>query len=554
MKQLLVCTVGVLISVASGISRAQLDETQERVRDRVEEISSGELQIGDATVAAIHLIPELYQRRNFRLAWTKPKNVEELLRLLRDAEAEGLNPRDYHIEELVRLRDELHTGVASPGTQVDLDILLTDAFVRWGYHVYFGKVNPESLDSDWNLARTFGGQDPVAIIQEAIDAESLEQYAATFVSRKGPLHERLKAVLAQYREIQQQAGWPPLEAGPTLRKGMTDARVPVLRERLRGEGYFSGPDPVSPNGFDEVLEQAVKVFQDRHRLVVDGAVGPKTRRALNVPVEARVDQIRVNLERGRWVFRDVEDYFVVVNIAGFRVYVVRDGEFVWTGRAQVGKPYRKTPVFKSEMKYLVFNPTWTVPPTILSKDVLPAIRRDPGYLSSKNMKVLDRKRQVVDPSEIDWRSATGKRFPYQIRQDPGPTNALGRVKFIFPNPHFVFLHDTPSKSLFERRERTFSSGCIRVDDPFDLAEFLLADESKWNRDHIQKVLDSKRTRTVFLPKPVPTFLLYWTVSVEEEGRVRFLRDVYGRDQRVLAALNAEFSFDLPSDLRKSLGY
>jgi murein L,D-transpeptidase YcbB/YkuD len=327
---------------------------------------------------------------------------------------------------------------------------------------------------------------------------------------------------------------------------MEDPRVVVLRERLEATPSSN------PNLFDREMERAVKSFQGRHKLETDGAVGPETLAALNVSVEDRIDQIRVNLERARWVLRNVTDDFVVVNIAGFRVWLVRNGEPVWTTRAQVGKQYRMTPVFASKMKYLVFNPTWTVPPGILSKDILPKLKSDPGYLETKHLRVIDGQGGTVDPGTIDFSSYTSRTFPYQLRQDPGPWNALGQVKFIFPNPHFVFLHDTPSKSLFERRDRSFSSGCIRTENPLELAELLLDDPERWSRKTIQEVLDGKSSRTVFLKEPMPVLLLYWTVIVSKEGEVLFLRDVYGRDDRILKALGGEFEFDLPPDLRELL--
>jgi murein L,D-transpeptidase YcbB/YkuD len=264
--------------------------------------------------------------------------------------------------------------------------------------------------------------------------------------------------------------------------------------------------------------------------------------ALNVPTAARIEQLRINLERARWVLHEVRGDFVVVDIAGFRVLYIRDGAVVWTARAQVGRPYRKTPVFKSTLTYMVLNPTWTVPPSILAHDVLPAVRRDRSYLQQRQLRVIDRQGHVIDPRQLSWSTYRAGTFPYILRQDPGPTNALGRIKFMFPNPHLVYLHDTPSQALFDRPERTFSSGCIRVERPFELAELLLNDPSQWTQEHLLQAIASNVTRTVFLPTPVPVLLLYWTVDVSQAGLVMFRKDVYGRDQAVLAALNGDFQF------------
>jgi murein L,D-transpeptidase YcbB/YkuD len=276
----------------------------------------------------------------------------------------------------------------------------------------------------------------------------------------------------------------------------------------------------------------------RRGLKPDGAVGNNTIAALNIPDEVIIDQIRVNLERIRWVLHEDLDTFIFVNIPGFRVYYVRDEKVQWSSRAQVGKPYRKTPVFRGEMTYLEFNPTWTIPPTILAKDILPAVKRDPAYLRQRNIRVLTRQGKVVDEKSIKWSNYSGRNFPYILRQEPGPNNALGLVKFIFPNKHAVYLHDTPSKSLFERDARAFSSGCIRIENPFELAKLLLGED--WNDDRIQQVLKSKKTTKVNLSRPIPVILFYLTAFPATNGKLHGRPDIYKRDQAILEDLNAEF--------------
>jgi murein L,D-transpeptidase YcbB/YkuD len=409
-------------------------------------------------------------------------------------------------------------------------------------------VDPSDLDSDWNLSRSVAGNDPVERIGSAIASQdSLAELLADRI-RYLPPYDAMKSWLGRYRESARAGGWPRVPAGPVLKPGMSDTRVPALRRRLEATGELDR-GATDSELFDDTVERAVIEFQQRHRLDNDGVVGQQTLDALNVSVEERIGQIRVNLERVRWIYRDVEDSFVIVNIAGFEVFLIRDGEIVWRSPAQVGKTYRKTPVFKATMKYLVFNPTWTVPPTILAKDVLPKVQRDPGYLRRKNMNVIDGDGRVIDPSTIDWSAVTPRNFGYAFRQEPGPDNALGRVKFIFPNSHFVFLHDTPSKALFDRADRAFSSGCIRVKNPFELAELLLAKPSDWNQERISEVIGSGKTQTVFLPEPMTVMLLYWTVVIDaESGAIQFLKDVYGRDRAVLSALDEEFVFRPPDDL------
>jgi murein L,D-transpeptidase YcbB/YkuD len=235
------------------------------------------------------------------------------------------------------------------------------------------------------------------------------------------------------------------------------------------------------------------------------------------------------------MLQDIPDTAVVVDIAGYEVSLFRDGKRLLRSRAQVGTPYRSTPTFRDRITYIEFNPTWTVPPTILAKDTLPAIKRDPGYLQTKNMQVLTRDGREVDPATVNWQLYPQQGFPYILRQRPGPKNALGRLKVMFPNEHMVYLHDTPSRELFRRSERTFSSGCIRVEEIMELAELLL-DDPAWDQAAIASVIDQQKTRRVSLRESVPIYLVYWTVQVQEDGTVDFKSDPYQRDPAMLQAL------------------
>jgi murein L,D-transpeptidase YcbB/YkuD len=285
---------------------------------------------------------------------------------------------------------------------------------------------------------------------------------------------------------------------------------------------------------------AVRRFQARHGLAPDGAVGPATLAALNVPVATRIEQLRANLERARWIFYEPESEFLVVNIAGFQLYHLRRGDVVWRTRVQVGRPYRQTPIFRAEMTYLVVNPTWTVPPTIYRNDILPSVRRNPAYLASRNIDAFDASGERVDPATVDW---SGRNPPYRLVQRPGPDNALGRVKFMFPNEHSVYLHDTPSRDLFDRDSRAFISGCIRVENPFELVEQLLG--RGWDRARIDEIIASGETTTVQMPEPLPVLLLYWTAEVTPDGIVEFFGDVYERDAALAEALDEPFRIDPP---------
>jgi murein L,D-transpeptidase YcbB/YkuD len=297
--------------------------------------------------------------------------------------------------------------------------------------------------------------------------------------------------------------------------------------------------------YDSETEKAVKQFQKQHNLDMDGVIGQGTLEQMNISVTQRIDQIRANLERIRWVKHNLGDEFVLVNIAGFKVYYIQNNQLVWQSKAQVGKTYRQTPVFRDDIKYLVFNPTWTVPPTILAKDILPKIKQDINYLKTKNMKVINAKGKVIDASIIKWSTMTAKKFPYMIRQEPGKNNALGQVKIMFPNKHLIYLHDTPSKSQFNRVERAFSSGCIRIENPFELVELLLKDSDKWNQTRFDDILATGQLKNVNLPKPVPVLLLYFTAQVDKHGQIIFYKDLYHRDEKIINGLKQPFQLVMP---------
>jgi L,D-transpeptidase YcbB len=308
------------------------------------------------------------------------------------------------------------------------------------------------------------------------------------------------AALARLRAIERQGGWPVVPAGARLELGAADPRVAVLRRRVALDGDLAADDGSSL--FDAVVEAAVRSFQHRHGLNVDGIAGPATLAALNVPVGRRIEQVRVNLERARWIADDVAEELVVVNVAGALVYLVGSGEVQAEARAVVGKPYTRTPTFTAPMRYIELNPTWTVPPGIVG-EILSQVRRNRDYLRQQQIRVFTRGGRELDRNSIDFGQYTGATFPYVFRQDPGPLNPLGRIKFVFPNAYNVYLHDTPARELFQREQRTFSHGCVRLENPLRLAELLLGEPERWNVAMLQQAIDSGSTQTIALRAPLP---------------------------------------------------
>ncbi len=436
--------------------------------------------------------------------------------------------------------------MARPSAEIEAeaDILLSESLLRYGYHRRFGKVKASTLDPDINFRReNFHHQAPTVTIEQAIDSSSLADFIE-MAAPTGPVYRHLQQKLDLYREMAAAGGWAMVPAGPTLRLDDQDTRVIAIRKRLASTGDLpKGASTESPV-FDQGLKTAVRGFQARHTLDDDGIVGKQSIAAMNIPVDIRIDQLRISLERLRWVNQEAVDTLIAVNIAGFRAFFYKDGELAWSTRAMVGKHYRKTPVFRGDIAYLEFNPTWTIPPGILRNDTLPAIKRDPNYLASKNIQVIDRNGKIIDPSTVDWNQYS-KGVPYTLRQKPGPNNSLGTVKFIFPNQHFVFLHDTPHRELFVHAERAFSSGCVRIEDPLKLAELILDDPVKYNRSNLEDIVASKKTQRIHPSPKMPVVIVYLTASVEPCGKVRFYKDIYDRDQKVLDALNGPVIIDPP---------
>jgi len=529
-----------------SLASAQQTDVNEAIRVEVEQLrESGILSIGGVDIAAGNLLAEVYERRNFAPNWTSRDEIGELITVIKNTEKDGLDPADYHLREAEYVYRELGAGnLQSAHEQAALDVMLTDSLFRLGYHLRFGKVNPENLDTNWNFKRELGDEPPAVRMQQAMDAPSLQTFLDELAPR-GPTYKGVRVALADYRELAAAGGWPSVAEGPTLKPGATDERVATIARRLAVTADVADAAPYASSAvYDEALEAGVRKFQARHGLDSDGVIGPATLRAMNVPVETRIEQLRLTLERARWVFDSLADNFIIVNIAGFRAYVVRDANIVWQTQVQVGRSYHQTPVFRDEMKYVVFNPTWTVPYSIATKEMLPRIKKDPSYFDTRDFDIKDRSGALIDPKSIDWSKLSRGNFPYTFVQRPGPRNALGRVKFIFPNEHAVYLHDTPSKALFGRAERAFSHGCVRVQNPFELAEVLLGSDG-WDQDKIKATLDSLETKTVYLPEALPVLLLYWTADIGPNGDVHFYTDVYERDARIAKAMAAPFKAEVP---------
>ncbi|MDH4318722.1 MAG: L,D-transpeptidase family protein [Desulfobulbaceae bacterium] len=495
--------------------------------------------VGKEAVCNSNLLTLFYRDRGYLPAWSTDHGVlpiaGELYEAIRKADLEGLRPEDYHAEKLKDIFSRLSEEQASNRVAVtqlfaDLDLLCTDAFLTYASHLSGGKINPETVDPEWGHQRS--DIDPVNILRQAL-ATGHVSLALNNVAPTQAGYFLLKKELVRYRDIGARGGWPQIVGGGNLKKGVRDSRVIALRRRLSISGELATEAEIDIDLVDDNVSEAISNFQQRHGLEVDGIVGPATLAVLNVSIQQRINQIETNLERYRWLPRSHDRRHLIVNIADYMLEVVEDDEVVMEMRVIVGMNYRRTPQFNGKMTYLVFCPYWYIPYKVAVEDKLPLIRVNPGYLVEHNMQVFDgvgNDAEEVDPSLIDWSQLNGKNFTYNIRQAPGPANALGRVKFMFPNKYNVYLHDTSSRELFNRRVRTFSSGCIRVEKPLQLAEYVLRNDPKWSRENILAAVNAWKEQTVTLPEAIAVSLIYRTAWVDKNNVLQFRNDVYGRDE------------------------
>jgi murein L,D-transpeptidase YcbB/YkuD len=525
--------LGLLLSITSCTSRSvDRGALQKRVAGIV---ATPGTSVAGETLLERDAVVAFYQGRKNQPAWDLGQGAASIRDAIAGIAQDGLTPADYHLARIDSLIAQ-RKGAGGADKDSDLELLLTDAVAAMIDHVRYGRVLPKVLDPRWNVdSRT--GAPPLAeavarVAQASSPADGLEKEKLDHFIYRG-----LKDELARLETVAQSGGWRTIPAGRPIVAGARDARVAVVRARLAATGELQEDKAGAADSsvYDADLAAAVKRFQERHRLDGDGKLDAGTLDAMNVPVEDRIAQVKVNLERSRWVLPGLEGDFLLVNLPAFKAYLIRGNKNVWETRTQIGKEARQTPSFRSDMKFVIFNPTWTVPSTILKEDVLAAAGGPQAALAHKRLKVYDHAGKEVDPASVDWKSADAASFPYTLRQDAGPDNALGRVKFMFPNSYDIYLHDTPSRELFAAERRTFSSGCIRIADPLGLAHVLLSDQG-YDQAKVDETIAAGKTLQVNLTAPLPVLIVYWTVSVGASGEIHYAPDVYDRDAPVLAAL------------------
>ena len=503
---------------------------------------------------------DLYQQRNNQSIWfyaDSPKPIfYEAVRQLNASGVHGLNPSFYGLEELNNIDSLFQRGV-SEEKLVDMEVNMTANYLLYNLHAHNGRLSEQQLSGYWHKDKK-----NVALLKEMVSMKTPEELKiqSESVFPKDRRYAQLTNYLSIYRKIESEGGWPSINIGKTkvIEPGEMHEAIPAVRKRLAiTDPFFNAPSrldqvdlsydlnglEIEPNYYDEVLQASVEQFQARHGLAPDGRLGKETIAALNISATEKVNMIELNLERMRWLPSDYGEHYIEVNIPSFSLKVVEGNQKKLEMKVIVGTEYTSTPVFSDTLKYLVFSPTWTVPFSIKSNEMLPKLREDANHYTKLNYKFYRgwSTDNEVDPSQIDWSEYSASDFPFNVVQQPGGANSLGRVKFIMPNDLSIYLHDTPSDYLFNRFDRAFSHGCIRVEKPELLAEYLLRDQNEWTSEEIKQAMFSDKPKRVHLEKDYHVQITYLTAFVDENGVMNFREDVYGHDDAQSNELSRVFA-------------
>ncbi|ARS34995.1 L,D-transpeptidase family protein [Pontibacter actiniarum] len=498
-----------------------------------------------------------YGDRDYKLAWFRDNELvpeaQRFLGVIDSSSIEGLDPQKYKLvnfNELFKKYEQLDPqDSARLELQQQIDVALTASYFNYASDFYRGRVNPrnESNSVNWNVKKN------KVKLHKALQTILKERESTYPYYEFEALHAgytRLRDKLQEYRELEEKGGWPKVELGKQklLQKGDTAAAVLTVRKRLNLNQRLNTSDK-RLRVFDDKLEQQVKHFQMLHGLKEDGIVGGNTLATMNIPVSDRINQIMINMERWRWipkrmVPKSLDQKYIWVNIPEYKLYVYEDPnddlvaereyKKVKEMRVIVGKTMNSTPIFSDKLEYVVMAPYWNVPNSIVEKEIKPHMLKNPGWLASQNMEVVTKEKnpRTVSPYSINWSGVTASNFSYRVRQKPGPDNSLGMIKFLFPNEYAVYLHDTPADALFSQNDRDFSHGCVRVEKPVDLAQYLLQDMPEWDEQRIRNTMRGGDETWVTLPKRVQVYLVYFTSWVDKDGQIHFREDIYGHDKKL----------------------
>jgi len=497
--------------------------------------SNDTLIINEQKIISSQLIKQMYLNANYKALWRVAQNRKDIIKIFENAYYEGLNPNDYSINYIKQYHKKRNSKIFIKSEDIaKADIIITNALINYINHMVFGKVNPLEINKAWNFdKRTLPDSLAVNLLNK-LKNKNVKDIALE-VRSKLPLYKKLKFWFSIYDEIQK--GYDTITeinyTGTTLKLGDNNAVIAKVKKRLAKNNR--NLNIAYNSNFDESLHTKLKEFQMQNSLVVDGIIGKETIKMLNTTVEDKINILRVNMERCRWLNNNFPNNFIMVNIADFNLYLIKNKKLIYNTKVVVGKKYHKTPSFTEKIKYVVFNPTWFVPNSIATNEILPKVQKQPEYLKRTNISLLFND-TIIDPFNVDFNLYSKDNFPFSFRQKQGVNNALGLVKFIFPNNYNVYLHDTPAKKYFNETNRAFSHGCVRVQNALTLAQHVLNNKN-YTKNKIDNIISTKEITKVFLDKPLQVMIMYWTCYDKyKSGKIYFYKDVYGRDELVLQKL------------------
>lgn len=537
---LLLLTLGALFALSAAFTfrRVTPEEITQRLQQSLEDQAVAAYFGNHAQRAGLSAaFRDVYRMHGYQPLWIEngqeAPQLDALLQALRQADQEGLAPAAYHLAELERAL----AAMAFPDAEkvAALDQWATASYLLYASHLFNGSISPGTLDSNWHVQPK---NLPLAqYLTDALDRANVAQSLADLLPRGDSSYALLKLELQRLKSVAREGGWPALATARILQKNDSGGAVSVLRHILHATGDLDSTQP-HPSRFEGGLQAGLLRFQQRHGLPQTGKVDKATLRALNVPVEERIRQVTLNLERMRWLPRPGGDRFIWVNIPDFKLRVIDNHRATLEANVVVGKKAHETPIFGDTLEYIVFSPEWNVPSQIATQEILPLVQRNAYYLQKNNFQVYDSwnaNARPVNPYSVNWGRVTPDHFKYRIVQKSNARNALGAVKFMLPNPLNIYLHDTPAKHLFKENRRAFSHGCVRIEHPERLAAFLLNNTDGWSTDQIQTKLHQPEPVKVPLAQPVKVEITYLTAFMQD-GALQFRDDVYGYDQQQLAML------------------
>jgi len=484
---------------------------------------------------SLALTAQQYNQESSTILWSHNgkilSNADELINILKGSYKEGLNPEDYHLTQINQLTQQIAEAPfmqVPVGQLADFDTTLTDAFLLYAKHMATGRVDNLIVYPKWTISKR-----PVNLTELLHQATSQQDGVLRTITSITPDYHGyilLKEQLAKYQKIAINGGWGIVQPGQTLKVGSKGSRVVQLQKRLLVTGEYNGEDH---NGtFGKNLKVAIAKFQVNHGIKANGIVDKNTLQALNIPVDQVIKIIELNMDRLRWLPLQMSNQYLLVNIPNFSLDVIESNQSVLDMPVIVGKGANRSCVLSSKISYIEINPYWSVPDSIARKETLSKMQEDPHYASKEQMNVYygSYGSAPIDPLSVNWKKVDPNNMPYKFRQMPGDKNALGHIKFIFPNVCGIYLHDTPTRNLFGKNRRDFSHGCIRVGKPLDLADYLLSDKPNWDGDRVESQIKSGKRQIVTLAKPVDVNIVYATAWVNQDNQLQFRNDIYQIDK------------------------